>query len=102
MHAQTGPVIFVVVTADDPVVVVDSIVVVGCGITVVVVVAIGAQKQHPSESVSIFIPAAHLLIVQYGAQCICPFKHSHRVHSPFSTIDPDSTGIALSSIHEHS
>jgi hypothetical protein len=69
-QAQTGPGIDVVVSTDDPVVVVDSIVVVGPGITVVVVVAIGLQKQHPSESVSIFIPAAHLLIVQYGAQCI--------------------------------
>lgn len=90
LQAQTGagavvPILLSgVVTTEEPVVVVPETVVVGPGITVVVVpvmtvvdepgitvevVSTGAQKQHPSESISIFIPTAHWLIVQYGAQC---------------------------------
>lgn len=82
LQAQTGvgvvvpTMLFGVVTTEDPVVVVvPTTVVDGPGIIVVdvpgttAVVSTGAQKQHPSESVSIFIPAAHWLRLQYGAQC---------------------------------
>jgi hypothetical protein len=69
LQAQTGPpavvltASVVVVTTGDPVV--DATVVEVSGATVVVVVvAMGLQKQQPSESVSIFMPAAHLSMVQ--------------------------------------
>jgi hypothetical protein len=67
LQAHTGPpavvlTASVVVTTGDPVV--DATVVEVSGATVVVVVAMGLQKQQPSESVSIFMPAAHLSMVQ--------------------------------------